>query len=394
MKIALTCPASLPATQFGGILFLCVDIARELAKKDHEITIYTTDLDFANNTNTFNKHLPRNEKINGFTINRTHVFLKIYLFFVNPGMYNQIKNDQPEIIHAIGLRGFQAFISALVSKFHHIPLVLTDQGGLYTHPDFEKKGIQRILYKFQEPLIKFVIKQAKKIITANEYESSIFSKYCESSKLVIVRNGIDFENLQTIPFDFKAKHGINGRFLLFLGRFNRVKGIDLLLESFSAVCKQPEFDDVKLVIIGADFGYRTEMFKQIEDLQIKNRIKIIEKAARDEVISAYHACDFLVIPSRWEMSPLTPLEAFACKKTVISTKAHGIPYVIEDGKNGILVEPGDITNLTNSIIILLRDKEKTIKLGENGYKLVKEVCNSKNMAENVFQVYRSVVNSD
>ena len=394
MKIALTCPASLPATQFGGILFLCVDIARELAKKDHEITIYTTDLDFTNNTSTFNKHLPRNEKTNGFTIKRTHVFLKIYLFFVNPGMYNQIKIDQPEIIHAIGLRGFQAFISALVSKFHNIPLVLTDQGGLYTHPDFEKKGIQKMLYKFQEPLIKFVIKQARKIIVANEYESSIFSKYCESSKLVIVRNGIDFENLQTIPFDFKAEHGINGRFLLFLGRFNRVKGIDLLLESFSAVCKQPEFDDVKLVIIGADFGYRTEMFKQIEALQIKNRIKVIEKATRDEVISSYHACDFLVLPSRWEMSPLTPLEAFACKKTVVSTKAHGIPYVIEDGKNGILAEPDDVKDLADSIIMLLRDKEKTIKLGENGYKLVKEVCNSKNMAENVFQVYRSVVNSD
>ena len=78
MKIALTCPASLPATQFGGILFLCIDMARELAKKDHEITIYTTDLDFANNTNIFNKHLPRNEKINGFTIKRTHVFLKIW----------------------------------------------------------------------------------------------------------------------------------------------------------------------------------------------------------------------------------------------------------------------------------------------------------------------------
>ena len=57
MKIALVCPASLPATQFGGILFLCVDIARESAKKGHDVTIYTTDLDFANNANTFNKYI-------------------------------------------------------------------------------------------------------------------------------------------------------------------------------------------------------------------------------------------------------------------------------------------------------------------------------------------------
>ena len=73
MKIALVCPASLPATQFGGILFLCVDIARESAKKGHDVTIYTTDLDFANNANTFNKSLSHLESHNGFKINRTHV---------------------------------------------------------------------------------------------------------------------------------------------------------------------------------------------------------------------------------------------------------------------------------------------------------------------------------
>ena len=151
MKIALTCPASLPATQFGGILFLSIDIARELSKKNHDVIIYTTDLDFANNTKTFNKKLPRVEKVNGFTIKRTHVLFKIYLFFVNPGMYNQIKNDKVQVIHAIGIRGFQTFVAALVSKYHNIPLVLSDQGGLDTHPDFQKKvfRISCIDYKNQ-----------------------------------------------------------------------------------------------------------------------------------------------------------------------------------------------------------------------------------------------------
>ena len=52
MKIALVCPASLPATQFGGILALCVDIARESSNSGHDTTIFTTDLDFANNLKT------------------------------------------------------------------------------------------------------------------------------------------------------------------------------------------------------------------------------------------------------------------------------------------------------------------------------------------------------
>ena len=48
MKIALVCPASLPATQFGGIVFLAVNLADEMSKLGHDVTIYTTDLDFSN----------------------------------------------------------------------------------------------------------------------------------------------------------------------------------------------------------------------------------------------------------------------------------------------------------------------------------------------------------
>ena len=78
-----------------------------------------------------------------------------------------------------------------------------------------------------------MIRRAKKIIVANEYEHSIFLKYCNSSKLTLVKNGIDFENLQNCPFDFKMKHKIQEKLILFLGRFAEVKGIDLLLEAIT-----------------------------------------------------------------------------------------------------------------------------------------------------------------
>ena len=116
MKIALTCPASLPATQFGGILFLSIHIAKNLSDAGHNLTIYTSDLDFANNASTFNKKLPSKEKIENYSIKRTHVWFSTFLFFVNPGMYKQMMDDEIDIIHAIGVRSFQAFIAAIVSK--------------------------------------------------------------------------------------------------------------------------------------------------------------------------------------------------------------------------------------------------------------------------------------
>ena len=138
MKIALVCPASLPATQFGGILFLSIHIANRLSNAGHKMTIYTSDLDFANNASTFNKKLPSQEKIGEYLIKRTHVWFSTFLFFVNPGMYKQMMNDDFDIIHAIGIRSFQAFIATLVSKRKKIPLIISDQGGLTTHPDLKK----------------------------------------------------------------------------------------------------------------------------------------------------------------------------------------------------------------------------------------------------------------
>ena len=116
MKIALVCPASFPATQFGGIVFLATDLAREISEMGHDVTIYTTDLDFSNGANKFNKQLPRIEKFEKFTINRTHVWFSLKLFFVNTKMSAQIKNDKPDIIHTIGLRSFQSIIAWRVSK--------------------------------------------------------------------------------------------------------------------------------------------------------------------------------------------------------------------------------------------------------------------------------------
>ena len=392
LKIALTCPASIPAVQFGGILFLCTDIAEQLGKKEHEVSIFTTDLDFANNTNTFNKNLPKEEKTEFFKIKRTHVIFSLKLYFINPGMYNLLKNYKPDIIHAIGIRGFQAFISALVSKFNNIPLIISDQGGLFTHPDFNKGIINKILYRLQEPMIKFIINQADKIIVANEYEKSIFKKYTTEEKLSIIFNGINYEKLLQIPFDFKTKYKIDKKFILFLGRFNSVKGIDYLLKSYSQVVSRKDHQNIILVIMGADFGYQNEMEKLIQKLNLEDKIIVIKRPLREEVISAYHACEFLVLPSRWEMSPLTPVEGFACKKPTISSKLHGIPYVIEDGQTGLLVNPENTVDLTDAICKLLKDPDLVVQMGKNGYKKVEEVFNSNNMTKKILEVYKSVIN--
>ena len=394
MKIALVCPASLPATQFGGILFLAVDIAKELGEKSHKTTIFTTNLDFANNPHTFNKNLPHIEKKETFEINRSKVWFHHELFYINPKMYFEIKNYKPDIIHTIGVRSFQSFIASLVSKYHKIPLIISDQGGLTTHPDLKQGGIiKKILYFLQNPIIKFIVNQSSKIIVANEYEKKIFEKLADNSKISIVKNGIDLKFVKNSDDNFKDKYKIENDFILFLGRFSKVKGIDNLIQAWNIIKSKNLSPKIKLIIMGVDFGFQDEMLKMIDQMNLSNDIIIIKKPPREDVFAAYKACLFLVLPSRWELSPLTPLEGFAFKKTSISTIAHGIPYTLTDKENAILVEPENYNHLSDAIYNLINNKNLRDNLANNGYRLVQDECNSTKMAENVLKIYEDTLDS-
>ena len=394
MKIALVCPASLPATQFGGIVFLAVDLARELSELGHNATIYTTDLDFANGPKVFNKKLPRLEKYGKFKINRTHAWFSLKLFSINPSMYKQIKNDKPDIIHTIGLRSFQSIVAWLVSKKINIPLIASDQGGLTTHPDIEQSGLfLKILYKIQNFFIKRIIERSSALSAANEYEKEIFSGINKESKIVIIRNGVNLKSLISKQ-NFKEKYQINSKFILFVGRFSKVKGIEALIHAFNIIKNELKITDIRLVIMGVDFGYQNEMFGLIKKLGLSEEIKVIKNPPRDDVISAYGESEFLVIPSQWEMSPLVALESFAFKRPVISTNSHGIPYTVENDKNSILVEPDNPVQLSDAIAKLLNNSELREKLGLAGYNFVHKECNCVSMAKNSLKLYEDVLENN
>ena len=394
MKIAIVCPASLPATQFGGIVFLAVGLAREISEIGHDVTIYTTDLDFSNGPNKFNRNLPSLEKFEKFKINRTHVWFSLKLFFINTSMLEQIEKDKPDIIHTIGLRSYQSIVAWRASKKLKIPLIVSDQGGLTTHPFLTESSIVlQILYKIQNYFIKKIINDSTAISAANEYEKEIFLNINKKSKIKIIRNGV---NLQTLVSkqNFREKYKINSKFILFVGRFSKSKGIETLVNSFNILKNEKEISNTKLVIMGVDFGFEKEMEGLIKKFNLLDRILVIKNPPREDVISAYGESEFLVLPSQWELSPLVPLESFAFKKPVISTRSHGIPFTVKDGKTGILVEPENPDELSKAITKLLRDNELRERLGISGYEFVHEECNCISMAKNSLRLYEQVLENN
>ena len=393
MEIALVCPASLPATQFGGIVFLAVDIAREISELGHDVTIYTTDLDFSNGSNKFNKKLPRVEQLDKFKINRSHTWFSIKLFFFNPSIFKQLSADKPDIIHTIGLRSFQSIASWMVSKKYNIPLVVSDQGGLTTHPFLKQSSfIFKLIYKVQNLLIKQILKQSLAVSSANEYENNIFLDLYSKSNIKIIRNGVNLKSLVSQK-NFKEIYEINSKFILFVGRFSKSKGIETLINAINIIKNEIKSRETILVIMGVDFGYEDEMFSLIKKFDLSDQIIVIKNPPRENVISAYGESEFLVLPSQWELSPLVPLESFAFKKPVISTNSHGIPYTVQNNKNGILVEPENPEELSNAIIKLLDNPSLRDNLGSAGYDFVQKECNCISMAKNHLKLYQNILDN-
>jgi glycosyltransferase involved in cell wall biosynthesis len=193
--------------------------------------------------------------------------------------------------------------------------------------------------------------------------------------------------------NFKEIYEINSKFILFVGRFSKSKGIETLINAINIIKNEIKSRETILVIMGVDFGYEDEMFSLIKKFDLSDQIIVIKNPPRENVISAYGESEFLVLPSQWELSPLVPLESFAFKKPVISTNSHGIPYTVQNNKNGILVEPENPEELSNAIIKLLDNPSLRDNLGSAGYDFVQRECNCISMAKNHLKLYQNILDN-
>ena len=164
-----------------------------------------------------------------------------------------------------------------------------------------------------------------------------------------------------------------------------------MLKALNAVKSDPRMNDTILVLMGINDGFGEKMSELIKNLSLEDKILVINKPSRKDVVLAYQDCEFTVLPSRWELSPLMPLEGFAFKKPSIGTNVHGTPYTIINGKTGILVQVENHVELGDAILDLLTNEQKRLALGLSGYQMVKETCNSNEMTSSILREYEKLL---
>lgn len=177
----------------------------------------------------------------------------------------------------------------------------------------------------------------------------------------------------------KRSWNIEGRkIILFVGRLARRKGVKEFIKN-SLVQIVQEIPEAYFLIVGDNptesLAHREDIVSGIKttigESSLEQHVRLIRSLDDDEVIKLYQACDVVVLPALnveddVEGFGIIAVEAAAAGKPVVASRVGGIPDAIEDGKSGILVDPGDYTDLSQALIALLKNREASSSMGNYG----------------------------
>lgn len=148
--------------------------------------------------------------------------------------------------------------------------------------------------------------------------------------------------------------------VLFVGRLDQEKRVGELIK---AAAKMPKDLKFRVEIVG-DGSYREEWKKLTHDLQLDELVTFRGFIDDDELLKAYGHCDVFVMPGVAELQSLVTLEAMSAGKPVIAANAMALPHLVHPGENGFLFEPGDVDELAEHLLTLLRDPDLRARMGQ------------------------------
>ncbi len=179
----------------------------------------------------------------------------------------------------------------------------------------------------------------------------------------VTYNGLDTSDFAMIPPRRLASPNV-----LFVGGLEPRKGLEYLVLAMERVVRA--IPETRLVAI-AKTGFRgTDEWSWFRTLAarlgLSANMEFLESVSQERILQAYADCDLLVLPSKTEGWGLSLMEAMACGKPVVASRVGGVPELVTDGSDGLLVDAGDVGGIADSILRLLRDAGLRERMGSAG----------------------------
>jgi len=296
-----------------------------------------------------------------------------------------LRKYDPDIIHAHGSRA--GLIARLAVKGLPIKVVYTEHTRT---PQF----------KLANPILDWTHIKARAIldkwtdvniaVSKAVADFLVKSKITKSNKIKVIYNGIELkpkEHIDKDTLNIINQYGLRKRDVIIgtIGSLNIQKDITTLIKAMPRILKT--LSQAKLVLVGAG-PLKYSLRKLAKKLKISD--KVIFTGSIKDISSILQLFTVFVLPSRAEAFGISILEAMRANVPVIATRVGGIPEIITNNQNGILIEPGNFKLLATTIIKLLNNKKLQNKLVNNGHETIKKFSIGK-MIEETSKVYKKLM---
>jgi glycosyltransferase involved in cell wall biosynthesis len=212
----------------------------------------------------------------------------------------------------------------------------------------------------------------------------------QRKKITVINEGVclqEFSTLQEYGYlreEFKISE--QDTVIVNVGMIREDKGQRYFLDAANLLLK--DCPGLKFFLIGGPVGntkLQNELRAKIREFGIENNF--IMTGYRQDIAAFMQLSDFIVIASTYEAQSRIAPQAFASGKTVVATAIGGLPEVVKDGENGLLVPAEDSRALAAAMLTLLQDRRLNARLKENAYQYAQEHLSFSTMMNNTLQLY-------
>jgi glycosyltransferase-like protein len=212
--------------------------------------------------------------------------------------------------------------------------------------EFEKKAVAHADYRF---------------VVSKYWRDALKRDYGYDS--TIAYNGLDPEDFADLPTR-RSKVPM----VLFVGGLEPRKGLEYLVHAMEyVVARVPNARLTAVAKTGFKGTDEWGWFEALADrLGLLGSVEFLESVSQEKLLQLYADCDVVALPSKTEGWGLSLMEAMACEKPVVASRVGGVPELVRDGTDGILVEAGDVKGLASAITNLLEDRDLARRMGASG----------------------------
>jgi len=368
----------------GGMEVVAFQLARYMVLRGHEVTVVTSSLSSKDSYEQHNNMTILKYKAN-FTIASAPFCFNMFL---------KPMKKEFDIIHAHLAAPTAALAGLRHAKLRNIPFIVGYSGDLDARFGTFIRRAGTLFYNFF--LHHKLLSSADIIISPTKCyisNSRFLGKYRD--KTIAISHGIVLEDFY-VPYSKaecreKLSLPIDTNLVLFLGQLSPHKGPDVLVRAMPEIIKR--VPNVETVFVGTG-PLRSELERLACRLRVDSYVRFVGYV--DDSLKAlfYHASDIFVLPSTMtsESFGLVNLEAMACGLAIIASNIGGIPDVVKDGENGLLVPPKDPKALAETTVRLLQDERLRNRLSKNGKEKVR-MHSWPRIAEETERAYKKVLDT-